>query len=214
MHTHFSFWCLCEGRCCDDHEDEGTTYIGAWDVRPEAITLRYGILSGALLIRSFLVHSDTEYRPIEFPVSHLLQNLDQSGAFRATTLFTIGWRPVHNFLLMVCLLFDNRWCMLNMWLMNYPWYSTLEFILIGLTCLWNTCLCLLILLPCNGEFLNCKFADTVTIDFCFRARLFEICNLFQILKYRYRKVSTMQIGNDIKVPILLTKFCNLYVSRA
>ena len=46
------------------------------------------------------MHSDTEYRPIEFPVSHLLQNLDQSMAFRATTLFTIDWRPVHNFLLM------------------------------------------------------------------------------------------------------------------
>ena len=29
-------------------------------------------------IRSFLVHSDTEYRPIEFAVSHLWQNLDQS----------------------------------------------------------------------------------------------------------------------------------------
>ena len=28
-------------------------------------------------IRSFLVHSATEYRPIEFPVSYLLQNLDQ-----------------------------------------------------------------------------------------------------------------------------------------
>ena len=49
-------------------------------------------------IRSF--HSDAEYRPIDFPVSHLLQNLDQSVAFCATTPFTIGWRPVHNFLLM------------------------------------------------------------------------------------------------------------------
>ena len=54
----------------------------------------------AITIRRFLVHSDTEYRPIEFPVSYLLQNLDQSLAFHATTLFTIGWRPVHNFLLM------------------------------------------------------------------------------------------------------------------
>ena len=102
----------------------------------------------------------------------------------------------------VCLLFDNRWCMLNMWLMNYPWYSRLQLILIGLTCLWNTCLCLLILLPCNGEFLNCKFADTVTIDFCFWARLFELCNLFQIIEYRYGEVSKMQIGNDIKVSFL------------
>ena len=51
-------------------------------------------------IRSFLVHSDTEYRPIESPVLHLLPNLDQSVAFRATTLFTISWWPVHNFLLM------------------------------------------------------------------------------------------------------------------
>ena len=46
------------------------------------------------------MHSDTEYMPIEFPVSHLLQNQDQSVAFRTTTLFTIGWQPVHNFLLM------------------------------------------------------------------------------------------------------------------
>ena len=53
-----------------------------------------------LVIRSFLVHSDTEYRPIEFPVSHLLQNLDQSVAFCATSLFTIGWWSVHNSLLM------------------------------------------------------------------------------------------------------------------
>ena len=30
-------------------------------------------------IRNFLVHSDTENRPIEFPVSHLLHNVDQSG---------------------------------------------------------------------------------------------------------------------------------------
>ena len=45
------------------------------------------------------MYSDSEYSPIEFPVSHLLQNLEQSVAFRATTLFTIGWRPVHNFLL-------------------------------------------------------------------------------------------------------------------
>ena len=51
-------------------------------------------------IRSFLVHSDTKYRPIEFPVSHLWQNLDQSVAFHATTLFTISWWPVDNFLLM------------------------------------------------------------------------------------------------------------------
>ena len=29
-----------------------------------------------------------------------MQNLNQSVAFRATTLFTTGWRPVHNFLLM------------------------------------------------------------------------------------------------------------------
>ena len=102
----------------------------------------------------------------------------------------------------VCLFFDNRSCMLNMWLMNYPWYSGLQLILTGLTCLWNTCLCLLILLPCNGEFLNCKFADTVTIDFCYWARLFELCNLFQIMKYRYGEISKMQIGNDIKVPFL------------
>ena len=59
-------------------------------------------LSGSS-IGSFLVHSDTEYRPIEFPVSHPLQNWDQSMAFRATTTFTIGWRPVHNFLLMILL---------------------------------------------------------------------------------------------------------------
>ena len=56
-------------------------------------------------IRIFLVHSDTEYRPIEFLVSHLLQNLEHNWpstpvAYRATTLFTIGWRPVHHFLLM------------------------------------------------------------------------------------------------------------------
>ena len=31
---------------------------------------------GFLYIRSFLMHSDTGYRRIEFPVSHLLQNLD------------------------------------------------------------------------------------------------------------------------------------------
>ena len=55
-----------------------------------------------LSIRSFLVHSDTEYRPIEFPVSHILLNLDQSVAFRTTTLFTIGRRPMHNFLPMKC----------------------------------------------------------------------------------------------------------------
>ena len=54
------------------------------------------------------MHSDTEYRPIELPVSHLLHNLDESMAFRATTLFTIGWRPVHNFLLMIYLL-HSRW---------------------------------------------------------------------------------------------------------
>ena len=42
------------------------------------------------------MHSDTGYRPIELPVSHLLQNLDQSVAFRATTLSTISWWPVHN----------------------------------------------------------------------------------------------------------------------
>ena len=46
------------------------------------------------------MHSETEYRPIEFPFSQSLQNLDQSVAFRATTLFTIGWRSVHTFLLM------------------------------------------------------------------------------------------------------------------
>ena len=46
------------------------------------------------------MHSDTENRPIEFPVSHLMLNLDQSVAFRATTLLVIGWRSVHNFLLM------------------------------------------------------------------------------------------------------------------
>ena len=46
------------------------------------------------------MHSDTEYRPIESPVSHLLPNFDQSVAFCATTQLTIGWRLVHNFLLM------------------------------------------------------------------------------------------------------------------
>ena len=53
------------------------------------------------------MHSDTEYRPIEFPVSHLLQNLDQSVAFRATTLFTIGWWPMHNFLLMTHVTYET-----------------------------------------------------------------------------------------------------------
>ena len=33
------------------------------------------------------MHSDTEHRLIEFPVSHLMLNLDQSVAFRATTLW-------------------------------------------------------------------------------------------------------------------------------
>ena len=46
------------------------------------------------------MHLESEYRPIEFPVSHRMQNLDQSVAFCATTLFTFGWRPVHNFHLM------------------------------------------------------------------------------------------------------------------
>ena len=69
----------------------------------EYIFLNNNVQSRLLLspiIRSFLLHSDTEYSPIELPVSHLFQNLEQSVAFRTTTLFTIGWQPVHNFLLM------------------------------------------------------------------------------------------------------------------
>ena len=50
------------------------------------------------------MHLDTEYGPIESPVSHFLPNLDQSVAFRATSLFTIGWQPVHSFLLMYSVL--------------------------------------------------------------------------------------------------------------
>ena len=52
------------------------------------------------------MQSDTEYRPIELPVSHLLQNLDQSAAFHAATLSTIDWRP-HNFLLWIKCLVEN-----------------------------------------------------------------------------------------------------------
>ena len=49
-----------------------------------------GVVGLEKAIRSILMHSDIEYRPIEFPVSHLLQKLGQSVVFRTTTLFTIG----------------------------------------------------------------------------------------------------------------------------
>ena len=55
----------------------------------------------SLRFRSIFVPSDTEYRPIESLVSHVLPNLDQSVAFCARTLFSIGWQPLHNFLLMI-----------------------------------------------------------------------------------------------------------------
>ena len=66
-----------------------------YDFKVSRITILIKVYEGfcnsdKLAIRSLHVHSDTEYRPIESPVSHLLQNLVQSVVLRATTLFTIG----------------------------------------------------------------------------------------------------------------------------
>ena len=52
-----------------------------------------------LLIRGFVVHSDTEYRPIESPVTFAEFRPIVNRVVVRQSL--ICWRPMHNFLLMV-----------------------------------------------------------------------------------------------------------------